>query len=78
MSFIGKTEERLIKTTKGMTYKIFITEQVGGFWSASVFYAKNGVLDAKHFSDKDRAEAYRQAAEWAINNIDDKAVIDPL
>ncbi|MCQ6261289.1 hypothetical protein MLD55_05030 [Alcanivorax sp. MM125-6] len=78
MSFIGNTEERLIKTTKGMTYKIFITEQVGGFWASSVFYARNGVLDAKHFSDKDRDEAYRQAVEWTINNIDDKAVIDSL
>ena len=78
MSFIGKTEERLIKTNAGKTFKIFITEQEGGYWVATVFYAKNGVVDAKHISETGRDEAYRKATEWALNNIDSQAVIDPL
>jgi len=78
MSFIGKTEERLIKTSTGKIFKIFITEQEGGYWVATVFYTENGVVDAKHFPDPDRSEAYRLAIEWTLNNIDDKAIIDPL
>ena len=78
MSFIGKTVERLIKTTDGKTFKIFITEQQGGFWVATVLYAKEGVVDANNFADTKREEAYRLALEWVLNNIDDKAIVDPL
>lgn len=78
MSFIGKTEERLIKTTTGKTFKIFLTQQEGGYWVATVFYAKDGVVDASHFSETDKVEAYKKAVEWVLNNIDDKAVIDSL
>jgi len=78
VSFIGKTEERLIKTSTGKTFKILITEQEGGYWVATVLYARNGMVDAEHFSDTNRSEAYRKAAEWALNSIDDKATINPL
>ncbi len=78
MSFIGKTEERLIQTTDNKTFKIFITEQLGGFWVATVLYAKDGVVDAENFADVRQEEAYRLAVEWVLNNIDDKATIEAL
>ena len=78
MSFIGKTEERLVKTTNGKTFKIFVTEQEGGFWVATVLYARNGVVDTKNFADTKRDEAYRLAVEWVLNNIDDKATVEAL
>ena len=78
MSFIGKTEERLIKTTDKRTFKLFITEQQGGVWITTVLYAKDGVIDAKNFVDTKREEAYRLASEWVLNNIDDKAIIEIL
>jgi hypothetical protein len=78
MSFIGPTEERIIKTSDGKTFKIFLTQQVGGFWIATVFYIKDGVATVHHISDTDKVEAYRKASEWVLINIDDKAVIDLL
>lgn len=78
MSFIGNTEERLIKTSSGKTFKILITEQYGGYWVATVLFAKNGVVDTENLTDINRIEAYRKATEWVVNNIDDKANIDSL
>jgi hypothetical protein len=78
MSFIGPTEERLIKTTEGKTFKIFITQQDGGYWIATVFHAKDGVVDTHNIADSDKAEAFRKASEWTLNNIDDKATIETL
>jgi len=78
MSFIGKTEERLITTTDKKIFKIFITEQQGGFWIATVLYTKDGVVDTKNFANIDREETYRLAVEWVLNNIDDKATIESL
>lgn len=78
MSFIGKTEERLIKTTTGKVFKILITAQEGKYWVSTVLYVKNGIIDARHFSDVDKAESYIKASEWVLNNIDHKAMIDEL
>ena len=78
MSFIGKTEERLIKTTTGKTFKIFITQQEGGFWVATVFYTKDGAVNTKHFAETEVSDAYKNAVEWVLNNIDDKADIEAL
>ncbi|WP_156831302.1 hypothetical protein [Arhodomonas aquaeolei] len=77
MSFIGPTDERLVETA-GRTFKIFITEQVGGYWVATLLYSRNGTVDTKNMADTDKAEAFRLISEWILNNIDSNAVINPL
>jgi hypothetical protein len=78
MSFIYPTEEKIIKTSDGKTFKMFITQQQGDFWVATVLYTKNGEVCTHYISDIDKSESYRKASEWVLNNIDDKAVIDLL
>jgi len=78
MSFVGKTEEKLIKTTQGKTYKLFLLEQENGYWLALVLYAINGTVSTHKEVDVDKSEAYRRACEFALNNIDPQAAIDPL
>lgn len=78
MSFIGESIELKIKTSAGRLFKIFLTEQVGGYWAATVLYTENGVVKAQHLTNVDKIEAYRLACEWVINNIDHNAVIDSL
>ncbi|OGT72270.1 MAG: hypothetical protein A3H44_10490 [Gammaproteobacteria bacterium RIFCSPLOWO2_02_FULL_57_10] len=77
MSFIGKTEERKI-TTKGNTYKIFITQQTGGYWVATVLYSKVGTITAQNEVASTREDAYCKAATFALNKIDENATIEPL
>ena len=78
MSFVGGTTALNIKTSVGKTFRIFITEQVGSYWVATILYADNGVIRAKNELANSREEAYRKAVEWTLNNIDAKASIDPL
>lgn len=77
MSFIGKTEERKI-TTNGKTYKIFITEQVGGYWVATVLYATSGTVTTHNELANNKNDAYSQASTFVTKNIDKNAVIEPL
>ncbi len=77
MSFIGETEERKI-TTNGKTYKIFITEQVGGYWVATVLYSVNGTVSTHNEIAKTKVDAYAQASTFVLNNIDQNAVIEAL
>ena len=77
MSFIGRTEERNI-STNGKTYKIFITEQVGGYWVATVLYADNGTVKAHNELANTKTDAYNQASTFVLNNIDVNATIDRL
>jgi hypothetical protein len=50
LPFVGPTEERNIKTSDDKTFKLFMTEQEGGYWVASVLYAKDGSVDGHHES----------------------------
>lgn len=77
MSFIGDTEERKI-LTNGKTYKIFITEQEGGFWVATILYANNGKVTTHNEVGNNRADVYKKACDWVLNNIDNNAKIEPL
>ncbi|WP_143473943.1 hypothetical protein [Limnohabitans sp. 15K] len=78
MSFVGETTALNIKTSIGKTFRIFITEQVGGYWIATILYAANSVISAQNELANSREEAYRKASEWTRNNIDAKADIDSL
>lgn len=78
MSFIGRAEEKEIKTTEGKIFKIFITQQEDRAWVASVLYVKDGVIDAHHTPGKDKTDAYRKASEWVLNHIDSHAAIEAL
>ena len=78
MSFIGSTEEKIIKTSNGKIFKLFMTEQMGGYWVATVLYVKDHVVSTKSIVETDKTESYRKACEWVLNNIDDKADISLL
>jgi hypothetical protein len=78
MSFIGQSTELKIKTSTNKTFKIFLTEQVGGYWVATVLYAENGTIKVHHETNTDKTETYRLACEWVMNNIDENATIDTL
>lgn len=77
MSFIGVTEERKISTLN-RTFKIFITEQVGGFWVSTVLYTANGVAVTHDEVANSKADAYKQAVTFILNSIDKNAIIEPL
>ncbi|WP_139306088.1 MULTISPECIES: hypothetical protein [Methylomonas] len=78
MSFVGETTALNIKTSVGKTFRIFITEQVGGYWVATILYAANGVISAQNELANSREEVYRKAVEWTLENIDANADIDSL
>jgi hypothetical protein len=78
MSFVGETTALNIKTSTGKTFRIFITEQFGGYWIATILYATNGLINVQNEIANSREEAYRKAAEWTLNNIDAKANIDSI
>lgn len=77
MSFIGVTEERRI-STHGKRYKIFITEQVGGFWVATVLYADNGTVKTHNEIANTKVDAYNQAVAFVRKNIDKNSDIESL
>jgi hypothetical protein len=78
MSFVGRTTEREIHAAKGKTFKIFLTEQVGGFWVATVLYANDGLVTTHVETAATKVDAYRKASAWTLSDIDPKASIDPL
>ena len=78
MSFVGETTVLNIKTSVGKTFRIFITEQVGGFWVATILYEANGVISTQNELENTREDAHRKAVKWTLNNIDAKADIDSL
>lgn len=78
MAFVGPTEERKISTTNGKTYKIFLTEQVGGHWVATTLYASNGVVTTHNEIGLSKADAYEKALGWTLHNIDEHACIEAL
>ena len=77
MAFTGPTLEKKISTV-GKTYKMFLTEQVGGYWVATVLYAKDGVISTKNEIGSSKDDAYQKGFNWALNNIDQEACIEPL
>lgn len=78
MSFIGESIELKIHTSTNKLFKIFLTEQVGGYWVATVLYAENAQIKVHHVNNTNKVEAYRLACEWVLNNIDSKSVIQPI
>ncbi|WP_146093164.1 MULTISPECIES: hypothetical protein [unclassified Xanthomonas] len=78
MAFVGQTEERKISTTNGKTYKIFLTEQVGGHWVATILYANSGVVTTHNEIAPSKAGAYKKASEWTLANIDWNASVESL
>lgn len=78
MSFVGETTTLNIKTSVGKTFRIFITEQLGGYWVATILHTTNGAINTQNELANSRDEAYRKAVEWTFNNIDAKADIDSL
>ncbi len=77
MSFVGDTVERKI-TTQGKTYKIFVTEQVGGDWVATILYADDGKVTTNNEFGKQLQEAYDNACYFVRKNIDPHAQIEDL
>ncbi len=77
MSFIGKSEERKV-TTKGKTYKIFITEQKGGYWVATVLFSKEGTITTHNEVASNKDVTYCKASKFVLDNIDKKAEIELL
>jgi hypothetical protein len=78
MSFIGPTTILNIRTSSQKCFKIFITEQVGGFWVATLLYSKDEKIHTRHFSGKTKVESYKKTSEWVLNDLDNRAVIDRL
>lgn len=62
MSFKGKSEEKLIKTSFGKTFKMFITEQESGHWVATVLFVNDdGEIAARNVIDVDKIKVYTKA-----------------
>lgn len=78
MSFIGETTARNINTSAGKIFRVFVTEQFGGLWVATILYADNGKISTHNETADSRVEVYGQALRWTLNNIDSKAIFDPL
>jgi hypothetical protein len=79
MSFIGPTKSLNICTSQGKTFRLFITEQLGGLWIATTLFAhSNGMIDTNVQSAFSESDVYLKATEWVLNNIDSAAQIDPL
>jgi len=78
MSFVGETTTLNIKTSVGKIFRIFITEQLDGYWVATILYATNGAIETHNELANSCNEVYRKSVEWTLNNIDAKADIDSL
>lgn len=76
MSYIGPTTEFEIATSDRKTFKIFLTQQVGSYWVATILYAKNGQVATHNVLGSTKKDAYEQAVAWTIGNIDKDAVVD--
>ena len=71
MSFIGETTVLPIKTPQGKEFRMFLTEQEGGYWVATVLYASpDHLVTTEVKTATEMMEAWRKAAEWCHNNID--------
>ena len=78
MAFVGPTTEKKITTATGKTFKMFLTEQVGGYWVATVLYAASGKISTHNEIGSSKADAYKKASAWTLNNIDRQATIEAL
>jgi len=78
MAFIGDTIEKKITVTGGKTFKIFLTEQVGGYWVATILYAAAGVVSTHNELGSSKEDAFTKATSWTLNNIDKNATIETL
>ncbi|MBT7558754.1 hypothetical protein HN615_17775 [Candidatus Woesearchaeota archaeon] len=78
MFLTENTAVRLVRTSTGKIFKIFITKQKEGYWVSTVLYAKESVVSTKSFLDKNRVESYRKLTEWFFEKVDNKANFDIL
>lgn len=79
MSSNGAAKKFNIKTSKGKTFALFVSEQVGGTWASSVLYAdETGKIVKPDFHGITEEDVYILAVQWTLNNIDSHANIDPL
>ena len=77
MSFLGPTTEKKI-LVNGRTFKLFLTEQEGGYWVATVLWIKDSIVQTHNESRMNKEESYQAAVEWIYNNIDRNASVDSL
>ena len=78
MAFVGPTTERKISTSLGKTFKIFLTEQEGGYWVATILFAEKGTVSTKNLIGDAKEAAYELAFDWTKVNIDQNASIEAL
>jgi len=77
MSFLGLTTEKKV-LANGKTFKLFLTEQEGGFWVATVLYIGGSIAQAHNESRLQKVDSYEAAVAWIQQNIDSNASVDPL
>ena len=77
MSFLGSTVEKKI-SANGRTFKLFLTEQEGGYWVATVLYINDGIVHAHNESRATKADSYNVAVDWVLSNIDRNASVESL
>lgn len=77
MAFVGKTDERLIRTEL-KTFKMFLTEQVGNYWVATVLFAIDGKVETENITGMSKKEVYEKAKSWVLENISENAEIEAL
>lgn len=78
MAFVGPTTERKIYTSAGKTFKIFLTEQEGGYWVATVLYSQDGLVSTQNFIGRSKESAYESAVTWSKEDLDERATVEPL
>jgi len=77
MSFLGTTTGKKI-SANGRTFKLFLTEQEGGYWVATVLYINDGIVHAHNESRATMAGSYNVAVDWVLSNIDRNASVESL
>ena len=77
MSFLGPTTEKKI-VSNGRTFKLFLTEQEGGYWVATVLWIKDDIAQTHNESRMKKEESYQSAVKWICSNIDTNATVEPL
>lgn len=78
MSFVGKTKVLDIVTSSKNIFKLFITEQMGGYLVATILYSDDGVITNKILIAMSLNVVYDLACEWIFSNIDESASIQKI
>ena len=67
-----------IKIDSKLLATMYITQQPGGEWIASILYHLEYESKIKHFVGTDENEAYNEACKWFNEVIDKTAKVDTL